>query len=351
METPIPGETFIIAGSAGSPIFSTELLSAGAAHVRDYNFHTPRDRNVRFAMAITPGQDLLSWVAKGDGKWQLTRVTGWLEKEPVERTIVVPGWSRSELANILSVGVDLLVTPDGAFAICIASGIWGRGGRGFDDIVSIIDLREFRVVTTSHPPAQPDEGRAYYLDRSGRLVLRAFKRLSQPSDPVVGGNEVRLVLLDLPDLTARDQCHYSESRVVVPGRTGAILRRDGERNCDELLARTPGGPISLSDYLDGLQDAFGLPRKYSQKCLIEGTSHDGRFEIESCDDLHRNWWGTPVITMRNANIVSIKTSQQIGSVKETTHDSVESRFAYQNGRDYLLVLEGGTQLKVYEIKE
>jgi hypothetical protein len=51
------------------------------------------------------------------------------------------------------------------------------------------------------------------------------------------------------------------------------------------------------------------------------------------------------------NIYSAKSGAQIGTIKETTRDTVNARFAEHDGRDYLLVLEGGTQLKVYEITE
>jgi hypothetical protein len=46
----------------------------------------------------------------------------------------------------------------------------------------------------------------------------------------------------------------------------------------------------------------------------------------------------------------VETGQQVGAVEETTHNSVQSRFADRNGHYYLLVMEGGTRLKVYEIK-
>jgi hypothetical protein len=47
----------------------------------------------------------------------------------------------------------------------------------------------------------------------------------------------------------------------------------------------------------------------------------------------------------------VKTGHQLGSVEESVSDTVESRFASNDGRDYLLVMEGGWRLKVYAIVE
>jgi hypothetical protein len=80
----------------------SRLLRAEAVHVRDYGTHEPTDRHVLFAMAVTADQDVLSFVAKADGKWRLTRIHGWLEKRPTEQTIDIPGWRRKNLAPRVS---------------------------------------------------------------------------------------------------------------------------------------------------------------------------------------------------------------------------------------------------------
>ena len=48
------------------------------------------------------------------------------------------------------------------------------------------------------------------------------------------------------------------------------------------------------------------------------------------------------------NIFSMNSGEQIGSVNEPI-DSVRSKFALVAGRDYLMVVEGGTHLMVYMI--
>jgi len=61
-------------------------------------------------------------------------------------------------------------------------------------------------------------------------------------------------------------------------------------------------------------------------------------------------WGNPVVTDKRVNIRSLKTGI-VATVNLTSRDSVNTKLAYQSGRDFLLVVEGGTKLKVYELKE
>jgi len=45
----------------------------------------------------------------------------------------------------------------------------------------------------------------------------------------------------------------------------------------------------------------------------------------------------------------VQTGQQLGSIEEPSDHPLQSRFATLDGRDYLLVMEGGTRLWVYPI--
>ncbi len=150
-------------------ILPTARLCAEVVPLRDYGLHTPRDRGVLFAMAITPEQDVLSYVAKGDGKWLLTRVRSWLDNSPLEQTIDVPGWSRADLIGLFGrLTADLFVTPDGRFAICVTAGVWKHDNQ---EMGSVVDLQEFKVIKTTH--TSQNETRAHYLDRAGRFVSLA----------------------------------------------------------------------------------------------------------------------------------------------------------------------------------
>jgi len=192
-------------------------------------------------MGVTPEQDVLAFVAKEDGKWRLSRVRGWLDRQPGEETVEVAGLTRKDFARPEGPWyASLLVIPSGEFVVCISSGNGqradGERGREFDEIVSVVDLKRFNVLKTAHSPASRDEIRQYSLDSAGHLVLRASKPLPGPEGMSPSfGNDVRIVLLNLPDLTTKEQCHYAEWM-----RNGAVVRREGERDCDPLLSHAPG---------------------------------------------------------------------------------------------------------------
>ncbi len=78
---------------------------------------------------------------------------------------------------------------------------------------------------------------------------------------------------------------------------------------------------------------------------------DGRFKLEYAQNFHHNLRDNPVVTDIHVNIQSVKTGSTVGTINETNHDSLNSRLASLNARDFLLVMEGGTKLKVYELRE
>jgi hypothetical protein len=132
-------------------VFASLLLLAqcvdGAElkQVWDYHLHQPRDRNVLFAMAVTPDQDVLSLLATANGTSKLSRIRHSLEANPNEQTIEVPGISLKEGS----------VTRDGKYVVCAA---WGlkKGDAGWVQIVPVVDLPVFKLVQTTTVSDLPD---------------------------------------------------------------------------------------------------------------------------------------------------------------------------------------------------
>ena len=113
------------------------------------------------------------------------------------------------------------------------------------------------------------------------------------------------------------------------------------------------GAASLPDFLEGVVITDEVPqtdRILTPKCRLSYLSSDGQFERDICQHSHRGFWGNAVVTQSGESIVSLKTGKQVGFINEPT-DSVRSRFASLNGREYLLLMEGGTRLIVYVIRE
>jgi hypothetical protein len=255
-------------------VIGAASLHAEVKQVRGYRMHESTDRNVQSAMVVTPEQDVLSFIPKKSGPWRLTRVRNWLDKNPVEQTIDVPG---IEAATSL----DLLVTPDGRFATCVATALKkvdGQRGGTIDNLVSIVDLRTFQMLSSVHQEGNGEHS----VDAGGHLILK--EQVSRGNLPTV----------------------ISQSK----------------------------------------ESEHGYP------CHSAGTTQDGLFRLESCQTTgHSLFWESPTVTDIHETIFSVKTGGRIGTVKETTRDTVISRFAEHDGGDYLLVLEGGMRLRIYEITD
>jgi hypothetical protein len=279
-------------------------------------------------------------VAKKSGKWRLTRGQNWLDKNPVEQTIDVPGIavpdkSKNSTGSLAGLNIELLATADGSFAVCVAGGnYWAttKGRKGTEDnVVSVVDLRTFQVLTTVHQDGISD----YFVDRAGRLVLE--ESVIEGNGPIVPNQrrrrEVTLRFFTLPALMQDGACRFTET---LEGRTWVPHDQD----CGS----------SLAELLQGLNPERSASIRDGSPCVPAGLTRDGRLTAESCQTIRRGFFN-PAVTDQHVNIFSTKTGARVGTVKETTRDSVNFRFAENNGQDYVLFLEGGTQLKVYEISE
>ena len=258
------------------------------------------------------------------------------------------------------------MTPDGSFVLCIASAFLSheRGG-GQDEFVSLVSLADFKVVASIHSPTIPalaGDYRLNYLDGRGHLVIEAYTpNPRHPGDDITaGGSQVKLAILSLPALAVTGQCEYSEW-----SRTGSPTRREDEGSCAALLAYSYGS-ASLSAFLSTLTSmnktevngskevALTDQRQRPPQCAFLGyarsASSDGRYEREICLTSHRGFWGTPVVTKSVENIFAVKTGELIGSVDEPV-TSIRSTFVSAGGREYLLVMEGGTRLMVYTVAD
>ena len=339
---------------------STSLLLAFHAYaevklVREYLLKPPRNRHVIFAMAVTPEHDVLSVVANDDGTWRLSRVRHWLDQQPLEESLSLPGLVQGGREGWSGWGIwsqQLSISPDGNVALCIVS---ANNGRERQDLVSVVSLDHLKIVTSVRTSALAEVSgnfRTYRLDRRGHLVVDAstpFPR--QPGDDAFfGGASHKLATFALPRLSMTGNCEYSEWM----GR-GSVVRRENESNCAGLLQN------SGVNSLDELSKTFVETDEVTQTTkgappggcafltYISHISRDGRLRRELCSGGHRGFFGNFAVTGVRENIYSVQTGQQLGFIKEPSDHPLQSRFATLDGRDYLLVMEGGTRLWVYQI--
>ncbi len=269
-------------------LLAASSLRAQVKEVRTYRTHEPRDRNVFLGMAVTPSGDVLSLVPKKDGKWRLTRIRNWLEKAPQQQTIEVP----VDLSRVRHAYPSMFVRQDGRFAVSVAS--------GSTNVISAIDLASFAVVDT----AQQEGVLEFATDRSGRLVSRQVI-----ANQAGTARQVALKFFTIPSFAPDGSCQFQE---VLRGTAWTPLDAD----CG----------AGLASLVDGLDPPRQKDLPATPNCATL-TSPDGTYRAESCNTFHNGFFDRMEVTDQHANIFSAATGALIGTIKETTHDTVNSRFA------------------------
>jgi len=336
---------------AGLLIAATLLLPAGSLRaelieIRHFKLKSGVPDQAYSVMSVTPDQDLLVFGAQSDGQWKLTRVRSWADKQPLQETITVPGVAWNSFKGMFFVTPNVLVTPDGRYAVCLASSSrfqgFGPGSMTIEDVVSVVDLRAFALVKTAHPPGPRDTINTWSMDNAGSVVFEATALDSNTNS----GMAMDLWMLSVPELAVAAHCRYvKRSSGTLPERP---LRLDASHDCDTLLAKSGTGTRSLQEYFDSIPDQAGfLKRTRIQDSPFMIGSPDGRFVLEAqgCPIQHLFGRVRSVDAMENVVLRSPRTPVGEISCKNA------ARFAVVNGRDYLLLMENNTEVKVYEVTD
>jgi hypothetical protein len=323
---------------------------AQVVKVREFNLSAPRDRKVLFNIAVTPLGDVLSFIAKDSGEWQLYRIRNWREGAPLEDKLLMPGFfSRKDTTDMEILSQQVFVTADGTIAVCVGSAEWLKrvGGRAVgdarsDDVISVVDLSTFKVVSTARTGAMGLlEFHGVRLDHQGHILVNSISE-DKPSHSA-------FIQLSIPLLTPGPKCTY---RLIEdsPGK-------EHPESIDESGCRGTLKSITLEQYLQEWK-APSNPKfaacqnNRSEFCRVPGEfTADGKFGVGDRSEGHDNIFGSWVITSSSYVIFSTSKRIDIGEIKEPTNDSVRRALFSIDGRDYLLVVQGGTHLDVYELKE
>jgi hypothetical protein len=240
----------------------------------------------------------------------------------------------------------VFATRDGKYAICVGSAEWGKrvSGRAVghatsDDVISIVDLSTFKIVATAqtqsldllgfHGVVLDDDG--FVRVESSGLKHNAFVRLS------------------VPTLEAGPKCAYDWIEDS-PGKQYPQPTTDKE--CQGILKTR-----ALADYLHegqvlSAQSVKVCENSNSEFCHIPGElTADEKFGVGYRSVGHDSFLGSWVTTSNSYVIFSASRGIDIGEIKEPTNDSFRDSLAFVRGQDYLLVLQSGTHLLVYELQD
>jgi hypothetical protein len=331
--------------------------SAQVVKVRDFNISERQDHHALFAMAVTPAGDVLSLIARDTGDWELHRIRDWDVGPVASDKLLLQGYfSRRDEKDLESVKAAVFVTKDGNYAICVGGARWlkrpnylflkGRGVKGTahaDDVVAVVDLLTFKIVATSHTA---DLGllefhQSIKLDSEDRVFIDSTSS-GKPEHGV-------FMRLSVPSLTIGPKCTYA--RIY-----DSAVQWHREATAEDACEAALGGAINLEQYYQREFPRFELPAvcrgSAAEFCHWAGRfSVDGKYGLaERADGHERVLFPGWVFTHHAYLVFSAASRSDIGEVKVPPDVSAAGLLAYHAGRDYLLLLQDGTHLTVYELR-
>lgn len=299
------------------------------------------------ALALTKSGDFLVLSSHRSGTWELTRVREWNSTKPVIEHLELPDYfSSKDDHDLETLELRLMLTPDERYAACTADAWWNKRvngksvGKSRSEIrISSIDLEEFRVVGRDTTAALSlFEFQDVFMRSDGQLVVRS-------SSPQL--KEGAFVPIDMPGLGVGPKCMYRNE--IGPDHQLHPIPTTGE----PCLQSTRN--LSLENYLTdaGAQsrvgDKFACTSRDLDYCPEpDRFSSDGRVAMGIMTEGHDSFLGPWVQTKAIAVFYSTKTHSQIDA-RDVSHSDAYMELASANGKEYLLTLEDGSVLTVYEI--
>lgn len=300
------------------------------------------------ALALTSTGDLLILSARRSGVWELYRVRDWNHEKPDTDHLQLPGYfSSRDQHDLESLEVNIYVTRDDAFAVCVGTAEWMKRVHGWRagnartvSSITVIDLAGFNVVRSIQmKTVDPFEFQSIEMDAEGRIVV------SRSS--FVDRSRHELVNLDIPSLRQSQKCAYSVS---YDDKYRAKFTLITTEECNRILHS-----MSLEDYLEvfrpNASKSSGFTCKDSKAGYCpqpDSFTPDRRFGLGMRTEGHDNLLGNWVQTRATAILFSADRHKEIGEI-DMTHSPRHLRLAAVDGQDYLLSIRAGSELTVYQL--
>ena len=115
-----------------------------------------------FQFKVTPDNSLLIFYPNTSGKWPLIRIRKWWTTAPETDALDLPGWTEANTLKEFYFSSDLLITPDGNYAVALGGvkSVKDAGNIPFppsesidqkpDLLIIVIDLNRWRIVGAAH---------------------------------------------------------------------------------------------------------------------------------------------------------------------------------------------------------
>lgn len=278
------------------------------------------------------------------------RIGDWLTETPTVKSLTLNGFfSKKDEKDLEQLSSSVFVTPDGAYAICVGSAEWlkrvsGRaaGKAKSNDIISVVDLPKLSIMSTTARTKDLElfEYHDVQLDDENSLRI----------DSLSAGKEKHstFVRLSIPSLTPGPKFEYywvSDFPAMHPLPVTTEM-------CEKAL-----NSRSLEDYLQGHKASSVTPdpceKNSAEFCRLPGREYtsDGKFGVAFRPAGHDNLFGSWVTTGEDLVIFSSAKRTDVTRINEPTNDSFRTSLTSLRGRNYLLVLQGGTHFMVCELRD
>jgi len=217
-----------------------------------------------FSMRIAPDQSVLVLDSDASGQWHLVRLRNWWTDKAVSEVLSVPGWAATDAKHINRIKVELQITPDGRYAVAFAGAVWmeksdfifheprGYVARKPDTIVAVIDLNEWKIVSSIHTIGLVDGNL-----RGVRVVSNQWIAL----DFELGDSPLRILLyrfvtklIAVPDLHSGPECVSDRQFRPPPPPSLGLEKSDAERlkNQNDAACEAVLQTVGISS-VDGLE--------------------------------------------------------------------------------------------------
>jgi hypothetical protein len=300
------------------------------------------------ALALTSTGDLLTLSPRRNGVWELFRVRGWSHEKPAVDHLQLPGYfSSHDQHDLENLEVNIYVTPDGSFAVCVGTAEWMKRVNGWRagnartvSSITVIDLASFNVArSTQMKTVDPFEFQSVEIDAAGRIVV------SRSS--FVNKSRKELVNLDVPSLRPSEKCAFS---LTYDDKNRAQYTPITMDECNRVLHS-----MSLEDYLKvsppnaSKSSGFTCNDSKAEYCpQPDSFTPDMRFGLGMRTEGHDNLLGSWVQTRATAILFSTERHAEIGEI-DMTRNPAYLRLTAVDGQDYLLSIRAGSELTVYQL--
>jgi hypothetical protein len=268
-----------------------------------------------FQFKIAPDQSLLVLYPNSSSKWQLVRVRKWWTETPKIEELDLPGWSERNTRYETSIGTDLLITPDGNFAISLGGIPSVKDVRNIpsppsdsiehkpDLLITAVDLNRWKIIGALHTATIDDEAefRGAYIAK-GRWI--ALQGLDDKPERVKYEHLFDLInrLISIPELKPGPGCLTKDPEILALSRrespeSASALSQQNDAACKDLLTIAGVSSMRVFDWHIYLGDD-PEPRNLMAHTQLSGLSGFSEIDKDSTkpefiwpsDEYNHGYW-------------------------------------------------------------